>query len=195
VIIEDDKMFDENYDLSMAMKPCSPCDNIDWLVSIIWPLLFIVGYAIADIYVFHWFVIPVYLCGVLISTDAVHWCRGKMDTFDPKGLVGLFGCNFFVISPILVAYYEVDHAGGLLYLDDMRTWLGWMAVLNFFGILLYKYIEKKISRKPIIVKKYWFDNTALSAVILPLSIFIIVSCQVYFIISGGGISAYISSKT
>jgi hypothetical protein len=156
-------MLDEDYDLSMAMKPCSPCDYIDWLVSAIWPLLLIVGYAIADTHVFHWFVIPVYFCGILISPDAVHWCRGKMDTFDPRGLVGLLGCNFFVISPILVAYYKIDQVAQIpFYVDDMRKWLGWTASLNLFGIMLYKYIERKVSRKPVAVKKYWLDNVARS---------------------------------
>lgn len=192
--IERDKMFDEDNALSMAMRPCLACDKLDWSISVIWPLMFIAGYAIADTYLFHWFIIPIYFCGVLISVDAVHWFRSKMDTFDPRGLVGLFGCNFFVLSPILAAYYRADTVGEIC-LDDMRPWLGGMAFLNLFGIILYLFIERKTSQRPIVVKKCWLDNPGRSMVILPLSVMIIVLCHVYFIIKGGGISAYIIYKT
>ena len=178
----------------MAMKPYLDCDNLDWLIAFIWPLLFITGYMIADSYIYHWFVIPVYLCGVLISVDAVHWCRGKMDTFDPKGLVGLFGCNFFVLSPILVAYYRVEKVGEI-YIDDFRPWMGWMAFLNLFGIMLYRFIEKRTSQKPTTIKKEWLENTASSMTILPLIVLFTALCYIYFVIRGGGILANIESRT
>src|SRR5271163_3327239 len=39
----------------------------------------------------HWFLIPVSLCGILIGIDAVEWLRGRVDLYDPAGIVGLLG--------------------------------------------------------------------------------------------------------
>lgn len=188
-------MFGEEYDdLGTAMKPCSEYDSLDWIISFIWPFLFIGWYAVSDTYLLHWFVIPVYLCGVFISIDAVHWCRGKMDTFDPKGLVGLFGCNFFVLSPILAVYYKVERVG-VMYLGDFRPWMGGMALLNLFGIILYRYFEKKVSQKPMAVRKYWFENPGRSSSFLLFSMVIIAFCHGYFTITSGGAAAYIARRT
>ena len=78
----------EDYNLSLAMKPCSVYDSFDWLIFVVWLLVLIADYAVTDNHLLHWFVTPVYFCGVLISVDAVHWFRGKMDTFDPRGVGG-----------------------------------------------------------------------------------------------------------
>src|ERR1700729_3110455 len=41
----------------------------------------------------HWFLIPVSLCGILIGIDAVEWLRGRVDLYDPAGIVGLLGVH------------------------------------------------------------------------------------------------------
>jgi hypothetical protein len=187
-------MLNEYCNFDRAMLPCSSNERLDWLIALIWPLLLIIGYIIADLYLFHWFVIPIYFCGVLMSIDAIHWIRGKMDTFDPRGLVGLFGCNFFVLSPILAVYYRVDHVGEV-FLDDFRPWMGGMAILNLFGIMTYLIVERKISLKPKTIKKFWSENIARSSLILPLALFIIGLCHIYYTAKGGGISAYMAKKT
>src|SRR5438552_1320042 len=49
----------------------------------------------------HWFVIPVFACGLIMYHDAVNWLRGMLDPFDPVGLLGVFGVHFFFFAPLL----------------------------------------------------------------------------------------------
>ena len=56
--------------------------------------IIVVGYFFDDS-VLHWFLLPVWGCGILIGADAVAWFRGQLDTFDIKGLIGVFGFHFF----------------------------------------------------------------------------------------------------
>jgi hypothetical protein len=85
----------------------------------------------------HWFLIPLALCGVLIGVDAVRWCTGEVDTFDPVGLIGLFGFYFFFVAPLLHVYWDYwfDEAPPP---RDWRVWLGAMAALNVVGLLAYR---------------------------------------------------------
>src|SRR5688572_7022143 len=82
----------------------------------------------------HWFVVPVLMCGALIGMDAVDWFRGKINIFDPFGIVGLLGFHFFFLAPLLHVYwqywplYNVANPP-----DDYRPFLGSMAALNFLG--------------------------------------------------------------
>jgi hypothetical protein len=96
------------------------------------------GFAVSSSEFLHWFIIPVALSGMIIGEDAVEWLRGRMDLFDPVGLVGLFGLHFFFLTPLLHVHldlwmYEVEGP------PDWRPWLGGMAVLNFLGLLAYRY--------------------------------------------------------
>src|SRR5260370_38441624 len=59
------------------------------------------GFLIACERIAHWFLVPVLLCGVLIGIDAVAWFRGRLDIFDPAGVIGLLGVQFFFLSPPL----------------------------------------------------------------------------------------------
>ena len=86
---------------------------------------------------FHWFVVPVTACGVLIATDAIAWMRGKTDIFDPAGLIGLLGVHFFFLAPLL--HVQWDHwMAGVVPPSDWRDWLGAMALLNFVGLMVYR---------------------------------------------------------
>src|SRR5438128_1961906 len=89
----------------------------------------------------HWFLLPVLACGVLIGEDAVEWLRGRMDLFDPVGILGVLGYYFFFLSPLLVVWW--NHR--LMYLpdqpDDYRPWLGGVAALNFLGLLVYRWFR------------------------------------------------------
>jgi hypothetical protein len=95
------------------------------------------GFAVWSSEFLHWFIVPVTLCGAIVGEDAVEWVRGRMDLFDPAGLVGLFGAHFFFLTPLLHVgldfwMYEVEGP------PDWRPWLGAMAVLNFLGLLVYR---------------------------------------------------------
>lgn len=85
----------------------------------------------------HWYVLPVSLCGILIIPDAVDFARGRLDTFDPRALVGLMGTYFFFVTPLLHVVLNY----WALYVDgpaDWRNALGRMAVLNLLGLSIYR---------------------------------------------------------
>ena len=84
----------------------------------------------------HWFVLPVALCGLLIGPDAVRWLRGKYDLYDPKGIVGALGYYFFFLTPL----FFVSGGAGMSQveiLSDWRPWVGYLALLNVAGLVLY----------------------------------------------------------
>ncbi|MGH7396024.1 MAG: hypothetical protein ACRELW_00640 [Candidatus Rokuibacteriota bacterium] len=84
----------------------------------------------------HWFVVPVLACGVLVGRDAVDWARGRVDLFDPVGVIGLLGAHVFFLAPLLHVALDV----WMPYVDpppDWRDWLGWMAVVNAAGLIVY----------------------------------------------------------
>ena len=87
--------------------------------------------------VWHWFLIPVFVCGVIIGMDAADWLTGKLDVFDPAGVIGVYGLFFFFLAPLL--HVVTDH--WMMEVPpppDWRVWLGWMAVLNVAGLLVYR---------------------------------------------------------
>src|SRR5690606_3976720 len=49
----------------------------------------------------HWFILPVWACGVLVGTDAFDWARGRVAMFDPVGVIGVLGMHFFFLAPLM----------------------------------------------------------------------------------------------
>jgi len=85
----------------------------------------------------HWFVVPVFFCGILIGIDAVDWFRGRVDIFDPIGILGLLGFHFFFLAPLLHVHWDY----WMRYVippPEWRGWLGGMAFLNLLGLLVYR---------------------------------------------------------
>lgn len=94
----------------------------------------------------HWFIVPVVLCGMVIGTDAVDWMRGRLDVFDPVGLLGLFGLHFFFAAPLLHVSQDfwIDTWSTVVDLppSDWRPWVGGMALLNLAGLLIYRRLSR-----------------------------------------------------
>ncbi len=100
----------------------------------------------------HWFVVPVTVCGVLMSEDAIEWLRGRLDVFDPVGVVGLLGVHVFFLVPLLHVYWDrwISTAYWLAIVPppaDWRPWLGWMALLNGAGLLTYRVVRARLLRR------------------------------------------------
>src|SRR6478672_165349 len=47
------------------------------------------GFALAEEDFAHWCLLPMILCGALIGMDALDWIRGRLDIFDPVGILGV----------------------------------------------------------------------------------------------------------
>lgn len=67
--------------------------------SVCFCTFFLLYFEIVSAAEYHWFVIPVSLCGILIGCDAADWIRGRLDIFDPVGIIGLLGVLFFFCTP------------------------------------------------------------------------------------------------
>jgi len=104
------------------------------------------GFLLVDERLMHWFVLPVLCCGVLIGRDAVDWLRGRLDVYDPVGLLGLLGFHFFFLAPLLHVHWDLwmDYVTPPL---DWRPWLGAMASLNLFGLLAYRFAQGWTTRR------------------------------------------------
>ncbi len=90
----------------------------------------------------HWFVIPVVFCGVLIGRDAVSWLKGRFDLFDPIGVLGVIGWHFFFLAPLMHVYWNY-WMGGVVPPADWRPWLGYMAILNLLGLVIYQMMVRR----------------------------------------------------
>ena len=108
-----------------------------FVISTLGATVVVGGFVVADDQMRHWFVVPLWCCGVLIGSDAVDWLRGKLDLFDPVAIIGVLGVHFFFLAPLLHVTWDFWMAD----VDpppDWRDWLGKMALLNITGLLLYR---------------------------------------------------------
>ena len=146
----------------------------------------------------HWFVIPVTLSGILIGIDAIDWWRGRFNIFDPVGILGLLGFHFFFLAPLLHVRWDSWLEPWYTPPADWRPWLGYMAILNFFGICMYR-----LSRSPAILnkkkqlnqKKIWRIDQKRFPIFLSIALLISAVLQVFTYQKFGGVIAYIDAAT
>jgi hypothetical protein len=86
---------------------------------------------------YHWFIVPVLLCGILTASDGIEWLRGRIDLYDPVGIIGIAGVHFFFLAPLLHVKWDL-WMGSVAPPPDWRDWLGYMAVFNVGGLLMYR---------------------------------------------------------
>jgi hypothetical protein len=145
----------------------------------------------------HWFLAPVFVCGVIIGIDAVEYLRGRLDLFDPVGILGLFGVHFFFLAPLL-------HVAWGSYLEpwidqpkDWRAWLGWMAMFNAAGLCLYQGARRRAvlwgGSNPPQTMRQVVRSRMLPACLLGLVISGILQAGLY--IQHGGVMSYIDAFT
>jgi hypothetical protein len=139
-----------------AQHPSPAADTRSLQLSVLFCLFTLTGFLLASEKVAHWFVIPVFVCGVIIGVDAFDWFRGRVGVFDPAGIIGLLGVHFFFLAPLLHVVWDV----WLPYIEpprDWRDWLGGMASINAVGLLMYRYARERASmlgpRSP--TKAFW----------------------------------------
>ena len=154
------------------------------------------GFVAIDDRMLHWFLIPLWCCGSLIGSDAVTWLRGRMDLFDPAGIVGVLGVHFFFLAPLL----HVTWDSWMLYVDqppDWRDWLGGMALLNVAGLLLYRLAREWVASRgedtPTnrLWRLEWTRLRPLAACALLSS----AALQLWVYLAHGGLSGYVAAFT
>jgi hypothetical protein len=146
----------------------------------------------------HWFVIPVTLSGILIGIDAVDWFRGRLEIFDPVGIIGLLGFHFFFLAPLLHVRWDVWLEPWYTPPPDWRPWLGYMAILNFMGLCIYRLSRsfgntpaKHQSKRKII----WTVNQKRFLPVLTIFLLLSATLQLLTYQKFGGVMSYINAAT
>lgn len=142
----------------------------------------------------HWFVVPVWFCGLVIGTDTIDWLRGKTDVFDAFGLVGVLGFHFFFAAPLLHPYLD----WWMLYVappPEWRDWLGWMALLNLVGLFVYRAVRNTASKKLAVRPEQggWTLHRERFGIWLTAAMIVSGLLQIWVYASYGGIAGYIDS--
>jgi hypothetical protein len=150
------------------------------------------GFLIACERIAHWFLVPVLLCGVLIGIDAVDWFRGRLDIFDPAGIIGLLGVHFFFLAPLL----HVTWDSWMRYINpppDWRDWLGGMAVVNTAGLVLYQCARRRAAVWGQHTRKeaFWQLNRNLLLWAAGCALMLSGALQIWVYAQQGGIIGYI----
>jgi len=107
-----------------------------WLIALCFCTAVLIGCVIASRELHHWFIAPVFVCGLLVGPSAVDWLRGRVARFDPAGIVGLFGVHFFFLAPLLHVLLD-EWPRYIVHPPDWREWLGMMACLNVVALVAY----------------------------------------------------------
>lgn len=145
----------------------------------------------------HWFILPVLLCGILIGQDAMSYLRGRLTMFDPVGILGLFGLHFFFLAPLLHVAWDSYLEDYLEHPSDWREWLGYMALLNCAGLLMYRLGCGRAAAwggdTPL--RARWECNRNVLLWACAAGLLVSGSIQMGFYASRGGILGYIESVT
>lgn len=116
-----------------------PSDLMSVMLSILLSLAVLVPFLAYSLPCRHWFVVPVLVCGVLIGIDFIDWIRGRVDLFDPVGILGVLGFHAFFLAPLLHVSLD-EWMAWVRPPPDWREWLGKMALINIAGLAVYSIV-------------------------------------------------------
>jgi hypothetical protein len=148
----------------------------------------------------HWFIVPVFACGVLCCFDGLLlFSNHGRNLFQPVPLLGAFGVYFFLVGPLLHTatdyWFTSDVWAPTEIPEDWRTWLGLMALINLLGLGMYKalyrpftglFLRRQSSRLPILDVRLVASN----GVIFIAGVFLL---QLYVYYRFGGIGGFVEA--
>jgi hypothetical protein len=137
----------------------------------------------------HWFILPVLVCGVLIGSDAVDWLRGRTAIFDPVGLLGLLGFHFYFLAPLLHVYWSF-WIRNVVPPPDWRDWLAGMASLNVIGLSLYRLTLHVVAGRSGRLSTHWRLEPRLFWTWAGAAVLISAAAQAGVYLHYGGVSGY-----
>jgi hypothetical protein len=146
----------------------------------------------------HWFVIPILACGILCCADAIGLFQsGPRRLMDPVAVIGAFGVYFFFLAPLLHVARDYWFTSRL-YLPtqspgDWRNWLGWMGILNWAGLAIYRLAHRWMAaRKP--RSQPWHKlNTQSMRDYGVLFLLLTFALQAYLFWQFGGVSGFVDA--
>ena len=184
--------------LDAGIQPYVRATRFDGITTALAWLACIVGLAVcvgSSRAVAHWFIMPVFFCGIIVAHDMVDWFRGRFDVFDPVGLFGVFGFFFFFLNPMLHVVWDLWIVEPMLRPDDMRPWLGWMACLNLLGLLIYRYLRDPLAGRVKPNRNAWILQPGRFWALLPILMVISALLQGLIYSGRGGLVGYMESYT
>jgi hypothetical protein len=139
----------------------------------------------------HWFLVPVVICGLIVSPGAVGWIRGRYDLFDIVRIIDVVSVHFFFLAPLLHLWldYWLPFAA---HPDDWRPWLARMGWVNVAGLLCYRLcLHLTIRARAWRLRSVWeIHGIRFFGVVAPLAL-IIVCVQIVAYTAAGGIGGSI----
>lgn len=139
----------------------------------------------------HWFVVPVFVCGLLVTPYAVQWFRQKTDILDPVAVVGFYGFFFFFTAPLLHVLWDQ----WMPYVSpppDWRDWLGAMAAVNAAGLLLYRLtVRAAIGRPPQRATGGWCLRAQRVPLVFGAAAVLTAALQLWAFARFGGLDGYV----
>lgn len=153
------------------------------------------AFALADLDLLHWFLIPLVACGGLVGMDVYRWITGEIDLFDPVGLLAALGIHFFFLAPLI----QIATDTKLLYVTDQpadyRPWLGLMACVNFAGLISYRFALSVFGGKRRKLGTVWTLKSSRFLPILGTAILAAAGAEAYVLDRFGGIGGLVYSFT
>ena len=141
----------------------------------------------------HWFLLPVSVCGVLIGSDAIDWIRGRLDLYDPIGIIGVYCVHWFYVAPLLNVKWDF-FISDVAAPPDWRDWLGYMGMLNAAGLILYRVCRSLFKPKKPAVSVFWKIDQKKARFVLPICIAVSAVAQTAVYARFGGVGGYIEAR-
>jgi len=127
----------------------------------------------------------------LIAGDAIDWFRSRLDLYDPIGIIGVLGFHFFFLAPML--HVKWDFWMNISAPSDWREWLGYMAMLNATGLVLYRIFRRDLPSSPRRAKISWQIDEGRFYLLVPVFAMISGVLQAWVYLKAGGITAYMET--
>jgi hypothetical protein len=164
------------------------------LIATVVSTAILLGFVVSSRQFLHWFILPVWVCGILTGSDACDWILGRMHAFAVKGIFGLFGYFFFFLAPLLHVHWDF-WMWEAVPPTDWRPWLGGVAILNAIGLCLLQLLlalgKDKVSGRR--TKSIWVIDYHVFPAIICCTLLLTALLQTAFYAKAGGISAFIDS--
>jgi hypothetical protein len=165
-------------------------DSFNIIVSGCISLLIFCAFVVVYDQPLHWCLVPILACGCLSGIDMTAYLRGKLDAFDPLGVVGLFSYHFFFLAPLLTLLSGY-HSKFLPAVPDWNDWIGWMAVINVASLLVYLGSRRIFPvRKP---STAWLVRPASFFMAISIALPITLALQIFVFVKFGGITGFMET--
>lgn len=137
----------------------------------------------------HWFLIPTALCGIVLGTDLVGWARGHLDVLEPRALVALFGFHMVFAVPLLHVAWDF-WPQYVAPATDWRHSMGVLGLVNLVGLAIYRHIVGRPMRER--PPRFEVDR-ALLLTWAPWAILVSIAASAVIVMRSGGPLGYLSA--